>query len=109
MEIGCNEGRTARAVLDNVQGITRYVGVDVPPGYVFARSVQAKEVPAEPGKWANADARFDLQLHERGSFDLEADDLPACDAVFIDGDSSEERRVGQECVRTCRSRWWPDL
>src|SRR3546814_20871841 len=22
--------------------------------------------------------------------------------------SSEERRVGKECVRTCRSRWWPD-
>src|SRR3546814_17203802 len=21
--------------------------------------------------------------------------------------SSEERRVGKECVRTCRSRWWP--
>src|SRR3546814_12041330 len=21
--------------------------------------------------------------------------------------SSEERRVGQECVSTCRSRWWP--
>src|SRR3546814_21163029 len=20
---------------------------------------------------------------------------------------SEERRVGNECVRTCRSRWWP--
>src|SRR3546814_11407871 len=20
---------------------------------------------------------------------------------------SEERRVGQECVRTCRCRWWP--
>src|SRR3546814_11681788 len=20
---------------------------------------------------------------------------------------SEERRVGQECVRTCRFRWWP--
>src|SRR3546814_19453315 len=20
---------------------------------------------------------------------------------------SEERRVGKECVRTCRSRWWP--
>src|SRR3546814_18399831 len=20
---------------------------------------------------------------------------------------SEERRVGQECVRTCRARWWP--
>src|SRR3546814_12743148 len=22
---------------------------------------------------------------------------------------SEERRVGTECVRTCRSRWWPDI
>src|SRR3546814_15122260 len=22
--------------------------------------------------------------------------------------SSEERRVGKECVRTCRSRWWAD-
>src|SRR3546814_13098534 len=21
---------------------------------------------------------------------------------------SDERRVGQECVSTCRSRWWPD-
>src|SRR3546814_18284699 len=21
---------------------------------------------------------------------------------------SEERRVGTECVSTCRSRWWPD-
>src|SRR3546814_17000929 len=24
------------------------------------------------------------------------------------GHSSEERRVGKECVRTCRSRWSPD-
>src|SRR3546814_8751077 len=24
-----------------------------------------------------------------------------------DGDRSEERRVGQECVSTCRSRWSP--
>src|SRR3546814_18796887 len=23
------------------------------------------------------------------------------------GERSEERRVGNECVRTCRSRWWP--
>src|SRR3546814_11150521 len=23
------------------------------------------------------------------------------------GASSEERRVGKECVSTCRSRWWP--
>src|SRR3546814_16436834 len=24
------------------------------------------------------------------------------------GHRSEERRVGKECVSTCRSRWWPD-
>src|SRR3546814_17938541 len=27
--------------------------------------------------------------------------------LFV-GTRSEERRVGKECVRTCRSRWWPD-
>src|SRR3546814_21043032 len=26
---------------------------------------------------------------------------------LVVGDRSEERRVGKECVRTCRSRWWP--
>src|SRR3546814_12109704 len=25
----------------------------------------------------------------------------------VDADRSEERRVGKECVRTCRSRWSP--
>src|SRR3546814_17306599 len=32
------------------------------------------------------------------------------EAMFARADQdmrSEERRVGQECVRTCRSRWWP--
>src|SRR3546814_15161386 len=48
-------------------------------------------------------------------------DLPSLDlAVHVLGDDierllrllggrSEERRVGKECVRTGRSRWWPDL
>src|SRR3546814_18253456 len=31
--------------------------------------------------------------------------LTAIDALF--GDRSEERRVGKECVSTCRSRWSP--
>src|SRR3546814_17583140 len=29
------------------------------------------------------------------------------DGVVLDGSSSEERRVGEECVSTCRSRWAP--
>src|SRR3546814_19078196 len=27
--------------------------------------------------------------------------------VFYDQSRSAERRVGKECVSTCRSRWWP--
>src|SRR3546814_5226665 len=31
----------------------------------------------------------------------------ACLPIFIAEMRSEERRVGKECVRTCRSRWSP--
>src|SRR3546814_4658019 len=37
--------------------------------------------------------------------DAEAD---AAAARELATDRSEERRVGKECVRTCRSRWSPD-
>src|SRR3546814_11747967 len=33
--------------------------------------------------------------------------LPAKDWVWLLGARSEERRVGKECVSTCRSRWSP--
>src|SRR3546814_11180194 len=29
------------------------------------------------------------------------------EAAQIEAERSEERRVGKECVSTCRSRWWP--
>src|SRR3546814_13228264 len=29
------------------------------------------------------------------------------DHVMADYSRSEERRVGHECVSTCRSQWWP--
>src|SRR3546814_13646859 len=35
------------------------------------------------------------------------------DAAFVEdhlgAHRSEERRVGKECVSTCRARWWPHL
>src|SRR3546814_10351043 len=37
--------------------------------------------------------------HIVGSYDL--------DAILAAGERSEERRVGKECVSTCRSRWSP--
>src|SRR3546814_14250554 len=36
-----------------------------------------------------------------------ADGLSLADGAMTLTARSEERRVGQECVRTCRSRWWP--
>src|SRR3546814_18818608 len=33
--------------------------------------------------------------------------LKLIDALDDDADRSEERRVGKECVSTCRSRWSP--
>src|SRR3546814_17439688 len=47
----------------------------------------------------------DLFEQEPGRFErlsLEAGPL------FLDYSRSEERRVGKECVSTCRSRWSPD-
>src|SRR3546814_11395974 len=43
-------------------------------------------------------------------FHLLSKDLPAkrLSTAFDSVTRSEERRVGKECVRTCRSRWLPD-
>src|SRR3546814_11601125 len=40
---------------------------------------------------------------------LELFKLPKKIGSFEEEERSEERRVGKECVSTCRSRWSPDL
>src|SRR3546814_12405189 len=66
-------------------------------------------------------AAFGPELHLKFSTTLEASGLQAINSFkafllaegFIDADfaieewRSEERRVGKECVSTCRSRWSP--
>lgn len=90
IEVGCNNGRTAKAILRNVPSLERYIGIDVPPSYEFAKSVQRREVPARPGELALDDPRFMLVLARRGTFDLTMDDLPEAGVVFIDGDHGAE-------------------
>lgn len=87
MEIGCNNGRTAKALLDNVETIECYTGLDVLPGYEFEKRVQRKEVPPEPGKLALNNPRFELLLTANGSFDYKVNSK-RYDVVFIDGDHS---------------------
>src|SRR3546814_4485938 len=47
-----------------------------------------------------------LYVHE-SIYDEMCDELAAIANSTIVGDRSEERRVGKECVSTCRSRWSP--
>src|SRR3546814_20227756 len=74
----------------------------------------------EPGQRAGArhaltPARSEAQRADRGrggrtmverAAELRPEDMAA--RVYRRLVRSEERRVGKECVSTCRSRWWPD-
>lgn len=104
IEIGVNEGRTAKAFLARDNGLERYIGIDVPQTYTPACAVQAREVPAHPGHMAAHDKRFELILKPRGSLDLLPGDLPAADVIFIDGDHGwravlHDSILAQEIVR----------
>ena len=90
IEVGCNNGRTAKAILRNVPSLERYIGIDVPPSYEFAKSVQRREVPARPGELALDDPRFMLVLARRGTFDIGPLELPSAEVWFIDGDHGQE-------------------
>lgn len=88
IEFGCNLGRTARALLDHVPTIKRYIGIDVPWGTQTGLIGQLAEIPAAPGLYAEDDWRFWLLLRNNGTLDLNPQDLELCDACFIDGDHS---------------------
>src|SRR3546814_14575750 len=74
------------------------------------RGMAAVDALVHPGAGAlvGARVRVEIEQAERHAFtvleDVGADvGMPAFDVV----DRSEERRVGKECVSTCRSRWSP--
>jgi predicted O-methyltransferase YrrM len=87
IEFGCNEGRTAARMLENVPTLEKYIGIDVPPDFETTLACQRTEVPKDAGFWASGDPRFFLLLQR--SRDLRDGDLEDVDAVFIDGDHSE--------------------
>ncbi len=89
LEIGCQNGRTAKAILSNDDGIELYVGVDVPPGTTLACDVQRTETPQRAGQLALDDPRFFCIVSKNGSADGHLL-LHEFDAVFIDGDHSKE-------------------
>jgi predicted O-methyltransferase YrrM len=90
IEFGCRDGRTARVLLHNVASLEHYIGVDVPMTYEPALPHQRAEMVRNPGALVIDDPRFELIIRERGSLDVGPQDLPPCNAVFIDGDHSEK-------------------
>ena len=88
MEIGCQNGRTARVLLNSLPSIEEYIGVDLSPGAVPAHPAQRGEAPPVPGEFALGDPRFRLITRRRGSLDVEPFEVRWLDAVFIDGDHS---------------------
>jgi predicted O-methyltransferase YrrM len=87
IEFGCNQGVTAKWMLDNVPTLERYIGIDVPPEHFPTLPCQRAEVPISAGWYAAADPRFFLLTSP--SQTLRTGHLEPCDAVFIDGDHSE--------------------
>jgi len=96
IEFGCNEGLTAKRLMDNVPTLERYIGVDVPRDHVPTLACQSNEVPLFPGLHVVDDNRFYLLF--ASSADLTADELEPCDAVFIDGDHSEKAVIHESHI-----------
>lgn len=104
IEFGINVGRTAKAILREVEGIKSYIGVDVLPGYVTEKIVQRKEIPEQAAEMVISDKRLDLRVSENGSFDLSDSDLPEIHAAFIDGDHSyrgveKDTALARSCIK----------
>jgi predicted O-methyltransferase YrrM len=110
IEFGCNEGVTAKRLLEHVPTLQKYIGIDVPFGYSTTLSCQRNEVPVNAGWYAADDPRFFLFT----AWFLHTGQLEPCDAVFIDGDHSEqavlhESRMARTLVRPGGIIVWHDF
>lgn len=76
LEIGCNVGATAAAMLAGNSTITQYFGVDLP-------KIWFRDEPA--GHLALSDHRFILLQPENGARDIRPGDMEPLDFIFIDG------------------------
>src|SRR3546814_18268181 len=81
-------------------------GVVVQPSFVPGLTFTADriEVTLDNGLTAFSPANFLSSCFDSTDYPNNS----ACGNFTRNGQRSEERRVGKECVSTCRSRWAPD-
>ena len=106
IEIGVQEGHCACDMLRHLP-IKRYIGIDLSPGSPHLPPIlsQRDERPQDRVAFYVKDhPAFDLIIRQRGSLDLEADDLPMADAFIIDGDHSLEAVRHDTELATARTR-----
>lgn len=112
VEIGVQEGRTAKYLLERLPLCEYYTGIDVEAGYRFTVPNQQTERPEKPG-WRVTDPRFSLIVTPNGTYDLTPQDIGAVDMVFIDGDHSYEAvkwdtKLALSCLKTGGMLVWHD-
>jgi predicted O-methyltransferase YrrM len=113
IEFGVRTGLTADIMLNRVSTLEQYIGIDVPWGTELPLPCQRTETPIVAGCHVRDKRKFELMLSAQGSLDLDASKLPACDAVFIDGDHSKrtvlhDSRLARELIRPGGVIVWHD-
>src|SRR3546814_11663522 len=78
-----------------------------PPGVVSAFELQLLQLLLQRLVFAESHGQRRAERHAGGREQLEGLFHAFHDRLEADAGRSEERRVGKECVSTCRSRWSP--
>src|SRR3546814_14797071 len=97
------------AVTDTNDGIVGTAQVRLKVDTRIATPLASVHVPllAELGSASARITDIDCAPNSSAAVSLGVVTSPAMVAIGTVPDRSEERRVGKECVNTCRSRWWP--
>ena len=94
VELGCNEGDTAVAILDEYPVAGRYIGVDVTPDFLTPEGKRPNESVPNPGHLVPSYQQFELRLLPHGTADMDTDPFftsmfGKVDFVFIDANHTE--------------------
>src|SRR6056297_3361392 len=107
---GTGDGlRNAPFTEEIMTNILERLGVNVTGEQFRPQNVAAVIVTSVLPPFARQGGQVDLTVSAIGDADsLLGGTLVMTPLTAADGERSEERRVGKECVSTCRSRWSPD-